>query len=166
MSVAYPWYAAVSGEDLMQGDLFRDCPDITPTEAGGVGTARFTVVVLSHSCDMANHRLRRIQVCPVWPLSQATTEVPFLSNRRGQEELRRGNLPGYHLLHRCELQGLEREFLVVDFRSQFSVPVSSIKGLARQQSPRVRLLPYREHLAQAFARFFMRVGLPVDVPPF
>jgi hypothetical protein len=31
----------------------------------------------------------------------------------------------------------------------------------------VRLLPpYREHLAQAFARFFIRVGLPVDVPPF
>ena len=32
---------------------------------------------------------------------------------------------------------------------------------------KVRILPpYREHLAQAFARFFMRVGLPVDVPPF
>jgi len=26
--------------------------------------------------------------------------------------------------------------------------------------------PYREHLAQAFARFFMRVGLPVDISPF
>ncbi len=23
-----------------------------------------------------------------------------------------------------------------------------------------------EHLAQAFARYFMRVGLPVDIPPF
>jgi hypothetical protein len=32
---------------------------------------------------------------------------------------------------------------------------------------RLRLLPpYREHLSQAFARFFMRVGLPVDIPPF
>jgi hypothetical protein len=28
------------------------------------------------------------------------------------------------------------------------------------------LPPYREHLSQAFARFFMRVGLPVEVPPF
>ena len=26
--------------------------------------------------------------------------------------------------------------------------------------------PYREHLAQAFARYFMRVGLPVDIPAF
>ncbi len=32
---------------------------------------------------------------------------------------------------------------------------------------RLRLLPpYREHLAQGFARFFMRVGLPVDIPAF
>ena len=32
---------------------------------------------------------------------------------------------------------------------------------------RIRLLPpYRELLSQAFARFFMRVGLPVDIPSF
>jgi hypothetical protein len=30
--------------------------------------------------------------------------------------------------------------------------------------PRPQLLPpYREHLSQAFARFFMRVGLPTPV---
>jgi hypothetical protein len=76
-------------------------------------------------------------------------------------------VPGYHLLNRCELSGLEHDFLVVDCRSLFGVPLSVVKELASAQSPRVRLLPpYREHLAQAFARFFMRVGLPVDVPPF
>jgi hypothetical protein len=26
--------------------------------------------------------------------------------------------------------------------------------------------PYREHLAQAFARYFMRVGLPREAHPF
>ena len=26
--------------------------------------------------------------------------------------------------------------------------------------------PHREHLSQAFARFFMRVGLPIDIAPF
>ena len=32
---------------------------------------------------------------------------------------------------------------------------------------RLRLLPpYREHLSQSFARFFMRVGLPIDTPSF
>jgi len=29
-----------------------------------------------------------------------------------------------------------------------------------------RLPPYREHLSQAFARYFMRVGLPQDITPF
>ena len=27
-------------------------------------------------------------------------------------------------------------------------------------------MDYREHLSQSFARFFMRVGLPVNIPPF
>ena len=38
---------------------------------------------------------------------------------------------------------------------------------AGERGQRLRLLPpYREHLGQAFARYFMRVGLPVDIPPF
>ncbi len=49
----------------------------------------------------------------------------------------------------------------------FGVKLTSLKDLAVRRSPRPRLLPpYREHLAQAFARFFMRVGLPVDIPAF
>jgi len=40
-------------------------------------------------------------------------------------------------------------------------------NFAKQKDQRLRLLPpYREHLSQAFARFFMRVGLPSDIPPF
>jgi hypothetical protein len=90
-----------------------------------------------------------------------------LRSRRGREDLRRGNLPGYHLLNRCALPGLETDFLVLDFRSLFGVPIAMARDLAKIQSPRRRLLPpYREHLAQAFARFFMRVGLPVDIPAF
>jgi hypothetical protein len=27
-------------------------------------------------------------------------------------------------------------------------------------------MSYREHLSQAFARFFMRVGLPIDIQKF
>jgi len=49
----------------------------------------------------------------------------------------------------------------------FGVHLSTLKELAAQQALRQRLLPpYREHLAPAFARFFMRVGLPIDVSPF
>ena len=90
-----------------------------------------------------------------------------LRGKRGREELRRGILPGYHVLNRCELPGHQSDYLVCDFRSLFGTHVEVAKTLATGPSLRVRLLPpYREDLAQAFARFFMRVGLPVDVPPF
>jgi hypothetical protein len=71
------------------------------------------------------------------------------------------------LLNRCNLTGFETDYLICDFRSLFGVHLTTLNDLAAQQSPRLRLLPpYREHLAQAFARFFIRVGLPIDVPPF
>jgi hypothetical protein len=84
-----------------------------------------------------------------------------------KESLRRGYLPGYHLLNKCEIDGFQTDYLIVDFRNVYSVPFDFIVELAKKRGKRLRLLPpYREHLSQAFARFFMRVGLPVDIPPF
>jgi hypothetical protein len=135
--------------------------------AGHVVRETRDAIVLSHSCDLANDKLQMVQVCPYWALDAMGAEVDYFRSRRGREDLRRGNVPGYHLLNRSTLPGLESDFLVVDFRSLFAVPLETAKELAQQRSPRLRLLPPdREHLAQAFARFFMRVGLPVDVPPF
>ena len=55
---------------------------------------------------------------------------------------------------------------IIDFKSVV-LPVGFLRNFAVQQGPRVRLMPpYREHLSQSFARFFMRVGLPVDIPSF
>jgi hypothetical protein len=47
----------------------------------------------------------------------------------------------------------------------YSVPRGFLESLLNQRmQSRLRLLPpYREHLSQAFARFFMRVGLPVPI---
>ena len=57
------------------------------------------------------------------------------------------------------------EVRVVDFHEVYTIPrVYLEKLLQRRNLPRLRLLsPYREHLSQGFARFFMRVGLPVAV---
>jgi hypothetical protein len=166
MSEDYAWYRAVTGEQLEQGDLLRKCPHYRPV-AGNLDEDLYDVILLSHSCDLANDKLVTLQACPVWSLDALGEQIEYLKSRRGKEDLRRGNLPGYHLLNRCELKSLEHDFLVVDFRALFGVPLATVKQLVSQQSPRLRLLPpYREHLAQAFARFFMRVGLPIDVPPF
>jgi len=54
--------------------------------------------------------------------------------------------------------------LLVDFRYVYSVTFDLLNNLAASRAQRLRLLPpYREHLSQAFAKFFMRVGLPVPV---
>ncbi len=102
------------------------------------------------------------------PLSAATASLNFQSrNISSVEAIRRGNYPGYHMLNKCEIEGFHDDFLVVDFRSTFSVPLDFLKGFVKDMSPRLRLLPpYREHLSQAFARFLMRVGLPEDIPAF
>jgi hypothetical protein len=56
---------------------------------------------------------------------------------------------------------------VVSFREVWSLPLVFVRNMAGAigQRPRLRS-PYREHLAQAFARYFMRVGLPVDIPAY
>ena len=56
---------------------------------------------------------------------------------------------------------------VVDFRRVYSLPLEYFRAFAVRAGERVRLLPpYREHLAHALARFFMCVGLPIDIAPF
>jgi hypothetical protein len=67
----------------------------------------------------------------------------------------------------CDIEGFSSPVRVVSFRQVFSLPFGYIMKLANPDVPRLRLLPpYREQLAQAFARFIMRVGLPVDIPAF
>lgn len=167
MTESYPWYGLAEDDDLQQGDIFSNCPHFRITDGHDVRQQSRNVVVLSQSCDLAQGKLEVVQVCPFWPLEHVALEVEFFKSRRGREELRRGHVTGYHLINRCELDGFETDFLVCDFRSLFGVSFDMLKDLATEQSPHLRLLPpYREHLAQSFARFFMRVGLPVDVPPF
>jgi len=163
----YPWYGMVEQEDLQQGDLLFNCPFDQVDETGQPRRKDFDVAVVSQSCDLLNGKLEMVQVCPFWELDTLTKKVEYFRGKRGKEELRRGNLPGYHLLNRCDLPEKQTDFLVVDFRMQFAVKQAHLKAISSVQKPRIRLLPpYREHLAQALARFYMRVGLPVDIPAF
>jgi hypothetical protein len=56
---------------------------------------------------------------------------------------------------------------IVDFREIHSLPVLFLASHAGKLGRRWRLKPpYLEHFAQAFARFFMRVGLPSAIRKF
>jgi hypothetical protein len=102
-----------------------------------------------------------------WSLEEFGKRNSYFSGTRGKEALRRGQTTGYHLLKRCELEAFESDHTVVDFRNVFGVPYDLLIQMSEATDQRLRLLPpYREHLSQAFARFFMRVGLPTDIPSF
>ncbi len=173
MNPRYPWYAETVGDELEQGDLFEACPVYMPTtDAGEHGIVDFDweerdLIVLSQTCDLVSGRekLTEVLLCSVW--NQSELAAGYLATPKGMEDARRGNLPGFHVLADCALAGLEREVSIVDFRRVYSLPVAFLRKKSLLDGRRLRLLPpYREHLSQAFARFFMRVGLPVDIPPF
>jgi hypothetical protein len=169
---AYPWYAIVhNNEAILQGDFIKECPVVAPplkiADDVEVCIFNYDVIVMSQSCDLIQKNLELVLVCPVWPLAEFEAKSDFFKSRKGKESLRQGNVPGYHLLNQCDLAGFITDYLIVDFRSVYGIPFDSLIDLAIARGTRVRLLPpYREHLSQAFARFFMRVGLPVDIPAF
>jgi hypothetical protein len=174
----YPWYALVEGADLLQGDFLDQCPILIPPDDFQIPVLgepteirvelrTYDVVIMSQSCDLEQEKLDLVLVCPHWSLERLANDNDFFKSSAGKEQLRRGNVPGYHLLAPCELSEAKRDIQVVDFRSVYSLPYKFVKSFATRGGKRLRLLPpYREHLSQAFARFFMRVGLPVDIPPF
>lgn len=173
----YPWFGVVDGDDIQQGDIFEKCPVFLPPEAlvvtseGKPASVDFTwverdLIVMSQSCDLEKDRekLDEIVFCAVWGRSEMTD--PKMARVDALEDARKGRLPNIHLIAASTLQGFEREVRIVDFRRVYSLPVQYMRNRAII-SKRLRLLPpYREHLSQSFARFFMRVGLPIDIPSF
>lgn len=169
----YAWYGVANGDALRQGDVLDGCKVVVPkVDASGeldpvVGVETYDVVVLTQSCDLENGKADFVLVCPLWSLEELGAADGHFKTDKGKEDLRRGLLPGYHLLNKSEVTDHIRDFRVVDFRKTFSLPVAFLKQMATKSGPRLRVLPpYREHLSQAFARFFMRVGLPLDIPTF
>jgi hypothetical protein len=172
----FPWYKIVDNkEPVLQGDFLLSCPVFIPTteslfkegESPSGDIDEYDVVVMSQSCDLVQNKIDLVLVCPIWLLSDLEKENDFFKKRDGKEALRQGNVPGYHLFNTCDINGFQKEYTVVDFRHSYSLPFNLVNDIAIKQDKRLRLLPpYREHLSQAYARFFMRVGLPIDIPRF
>ncbi len=169
--MTYPWYCVTKKEDsLLQGDFINDCPIVIPPqklvddEVINVKILKYNTIVMSQSCDLIEKKIDLVLVCPIWPLETLKENSDIFKSSRGREALKRGNMPGYHLLNKCEIDKFKTDYLVVDFRAIYGVSMDFIREFATREK-RLRLLPpYREHLSQAFARFFMRVGLPIDIP--
>ena len=174
----YDWYSIVRNTDnLTQGDIIKSCPipipaeslyrniltDIeTATESIDVTTA--DLVVLTQACDLEHVKVESIVLCAVWSLQQIVSTNEYYRGRTGRESLRQGKEPAYHLLDCFRSDDIEMEYSVVDFHRIYTLPKEFLKSVAKSKEVRLRILPpYREHLSQSFARYFMRVGLPSDI---
>lgn len=176
------WYEIVEGPELLQGDFVSDCPvaslqdgitlaDLERAEREGGGAPirveTANVVVMNQSCDLAQGKVQQVLVCRHYSLDELSEMEPKFANKGLRENIRKGHVAAYHMLAECSIEGHERSIQVVVFQEPGGVPFTFLSSFAAASGPRVRLVPpYREHLSQAFARFFMRVGLPADIPPF
>ena len=166
---SYPWYAVASGQDVQQGDILRDCPVFSPPQVIDperepvVERTRIEAIVMTQSCDLGHGKTPEVLLCGLYQRSSIPKDHQ-LAKAENLEHTRKGKLPAFHLLAECDLQEFERELTVVDFRRVYSLPFAFVRQQGAHRLHLRVLPPYREHLSQAFARYFMRVGLPIDIP--
>lgn len=133
-------------------------------------------VVMTQACDLEHDKVVNVVLCPHYSLGEHRRIWEAAMREQGQnpsekawrshcEDVREGLVWNLSILNSLKDGPLTIEHRVVEFHEVFTVPRGFLESLltARKET-RLRLLPpYREHLSQAFARFFMRVGLPVAV---
>ncbi len=174
MAKEYPWWEVVQGGTLEQGDILMGCPvvilaadlpfPLSSEEDIVVDVAVFDLIVMTQSCDLENQKLEDVIVCPHWDLNEAGEAESSLAKKKTQQEILKGRRPRYSMLEASHLPEVPMGIRVVDFGRVFSLPKSYVCRHAESQGSRLRLSPpYREHLSQSFARFFMRVGLPQNI---
>lgn len=84
--------------------------------------------------------------------------------KRNIESIIKGQQNNFHIINKYESNEFSQEYYIINFKEIFSIPVELAKKIAQANGKRLRLCPpYREHLSQAFARYFMRVGLPINI---
>jgi len=185
------WYETIEATvPLTQGDLITDCPLVGWASQqldldGGLEdevlkaaaeAVRADVVVMTQACDLEHGKVENVILCPhvrlhdyrvAWgeSMTQRKQNPSEKAWQRHCSDIQDGFHWNLTILNEGGDDTLNTEHRIVDFHEVFTVPRTFLEALLlKRGSQRLRLLPpYREHLSQAFARFFMRVGLPVPV---
>lgn len=165
------WYRIASSADpIQQGDQLFDVTlrsivrSRTRPGQWAIGVSRGNVIVATQSCDLDNRKVEQVEVVPVHSITRWLYYHPRLHG--DLETIRRGNAPGLYLLPGWSDAGIidARETRIIAFDEKLSLDWEQVDEALAQ--PRIHLRsPYIEHLAQALARFYMRIGLPENLPP-
>jgi hypothetical protein len=162
--------------------LLPDCliPEFTESfgdaaaETSTIYTNLANLIILSQTCDLTQGKLLLVALCPVWTVP-AFEEAQNAAGRTRPpgwwrdywNNVRKGRSATLHLLASPTEPSEARSSLIVDSRAIYSLPVTYLAPRTEQIGDWWRLRsPFLEHFSQAFARSFMRVGLPSSVPEF
>lgn len=168
----YPWYDLVEGSEISQGDIIESCPVIIvpPVENVSEGdeievvSREIDVIVMTQACDLEQGNVDSVILCGLTPVREVKTRSGKSPDRGYFKDVKDGKVVALHLLSDYQSEELKKDYYCVDLRQLYSLPLKTLEAIARNKGKRLRLLPpYREHLSQAFARVFMRVGLPSDI---
>lgn len=189
--MTFDWYARVSADKpLSQGDIILGCPvaalkdgpyDFSAADAyAGLNKLHEIraedIIIVSQACDLEHNKLQEVAVCSHRALSEYKSDWKAAQEKRGQksnadvwkrhcEDIRKGFVWNLAMIDECPDDALKMSHRIVNFHEIFMLPRALIEAFVKAKgNERLRLLPpYREHLSQGFARFFMRVGLPNDI---
>ena len=174
----YPWYEVMEKtEEITQGDIIKGCPvailsELTDDKEGQTIDAKVAVVdgiVLTQACDIANGKVENIILCSITSKSEFEEQqrVLGLNASKIRDRLNgiiKGQQNAYHIINKFVSEDFSQDYYIINFKDIFSIPLELAKKTALKNDKRLRLCsPYREHLSQAFARYFMRVGLPINI---
>jgi hypothetical protein len=180
-SLEAEWYEVTSGGTLRQCDVLIGCPVLrlagklpypfTPSATLPIRIDYYDSIILTQSCDLENSKVEDILLAQViaWPdyvRQELERNNQIVKKREFRKTLVDGNTPSQALLHKHEREP-RLQWSIVSFQRLYTVQKDFLVEFASGIGPRLRLRsPYREHIAQAFARFVMRVGLPYNARSF
>lgn len=170
------WWQSVNGPDLAQGDLLPDClvpvivtphPMFHEDDSQEVDVLTQRLIIVTQSCDLENKKVQFVALCPIHTLDEFAERNLQFSKSKNWEGVRKGQVQHLHMMASPEFPEINTKSLVVDFGHIVSLPIEYLDNHAVSLGQRWRLSsPFLEHYSQAFARFFMRVGLPSGIAQF
>lgn len=158
-----------------------DLESLMASLSQSAGLDRVRAIVMTQACDLAQGKVRNVILCPIYHLSEykalweeKTRSSGHTPNQNQWSKLtvtiRDGKVWNLTMLRERNPnhpagEGLTLPHQIVDFHEIFSVPLEFLSAwVTKAGINRLRLQPpYREHLSQSFARYFMRVGLPQEI---
>ena len=112
----YPWFAAVTGPELGQGEILVDCPVLSPAVPSDLEAVRRgdgdleaevfvgRLVVMTQACDLQHGKIDSVVLCPVWTLHEMESRDETIrgmnakARKKHWEKLRKGKMAAYHML--------------------------------------------------------------------